>query len=258
MAEDDYSSAIEGILGALCDQVEEAPAGGAQRVFLIDDDIAAKLAFEVLVAFKIEAKVYHEDLRSKLYVAQSPPANFAADDAMVYARALRRIKDTVDLLETELDGDIADYSIAFANAQPTGKQILIQIKEPSASGVQSAAAHGPQRPAAAPLAANPKLARKKALAAKAAHQKAFGGGPALGKKYPKFMGGADARQDTLTKRAILYVTGNAATSGFAFLMMVVVVLAVLFSLFVMSKSFLCPDFATAKSKQSQAWYCQQD
>lgn len=68
------------------------------------------------------------------------------------------------------------------------------------------------------------------------------------------MGGNEANKDTPTKRFILYMTGNAAVSGFAFLMMVVS-LAALFSMFVVAKSFLCPDFALEKSKQNHAWYC---
>lgn len=246
--------AFEGIIEAICTQAETLPSTELQKIYAITDAHEARLAHDALVAFGVETKLYAGDGNepSKLYVSRNHHT-LDADAALAYAHTLKSMKDTMDNLNENLPE--ARYSIAFANTPGGGKQISITVTNPSKSPATASST------AAKPTPSRPRSAahqhKRPAQRAKKKRDNGFSAGPSIGKRYPGFVGGKPEGEDSATKRFLLYITGNAFTSGFAFLMMVVSV-AAMFSLFVMAKSFLCPDFATEKSKQNHAWYCKKD
>lgn len=240
---------FEDLLSALCTEFQPQHANDFQKIFLIADAREAKLAFDVLVAFGFDAKVYPDAAKgSKLYLITPPAMDARAEErfaqAVAYAKALRGIKHSLDALPPP-----GGYTMTFANAPGNNKQINIVLTQPATAIAPAAAPARPAQQAAAPAP------KRKPMAMKAEAVFSTSGGPTLGaRSYP---GGLDekaqTRQSSLKRQIFLYLTGNAATGGVA-VMFVIVVLAILFTLFILSKSLLCPDFATAK--KNVAWYCQ--
>jgi len=249
---------IEDILSILCTSVTLAHSNDFQQVFTLTDSTDAKLAFDVLVAYGLDVKVYpQDDDSSKLYVTtpKLSPAQLekTLSSAKIYATALKQINASLEQLCTDGElvlGDI-EYSVNFTNSARNSKQILVQISPAVASDNPIIRPVEVLAPVAAAAAPRPTV--KRPVAAKA--QDDFTSGPVVGKgKYPG-SGPEDGTvpEVSLKRRIFLYLFGNAATGGIAMLLIVVIV-GILFSLFVFAKAFLCPDFAG--SKKSDAWYCQ--
>lgn len=263
---------FEDILNTLCSRVEPSHSTDFQTIYILGDTKEAKLAFEVLVSYGFDAKVYHEDTGSKLYITTPAPETQAQTEqkltaALAYARYLKPIKSTLDALCADEAETLAspDYNIAFANTPVAGsKQISVQITPAAVT----AAMQPTYQQAAAPQAPRPAAqAAKKAPAAKQPVGKnqykksdpdAFSqtsGGPAVGKKAYPTTAGIKNEEDSELRQMWLYFTGNIATSSFS-VFIIIIIIVVIITLFVMSKSFLCPDFA--RQEKNTAWYCLTD
>lgn len=258
---------FEDVISALCTESSQSHANDFQRVFALSTPLEAKLVFEVLVACGFDVKVYHQAGQpSKLYISNpTMPAGKLEHQlaaALVYARALKQIKVNIDHLCSGNEALISsmDYNIAFVNTQPNGKQILIQMI-PGNSGdtaaqpgeqPEAASAAAPQ--AAAAAAAAPAQPRYKYGEKPKGHYEELSSGPAVGRgNYPgKLSIEGEAQQNSLKRRIMLYLFGNAATSSFALFLMIVF-LGIIFSVLVFARAIVCPDFAVAN--QNKAWYC---
>lgn len=243
--------AIEELLNILCPGASPARSSELQKAWLIQDAAGAKLAHEVLTAYGFDAKLYPEATSLKLYVTQ-PPEDAASEQS--FAAALKHAH-TLATIRQNLDDA---SSMTFVNA-PGGKQVVIQFASGAAAPVKPAAVtpSSPIAPQAVSYAPAKKLMGKKA---KNSTQDPFQAmaGPAIAKtSYPDAIL-AGKRQDGLWRQFYLYVRGNIATATAAFFMLVIVPAIIAFSLFTMTKTFLCRDFAVAKYKENHAWYCGND
>jgi hypothetical protein len=268
---------IDDILNSICSEVTLSHANDFQKVYTLATPLEAKLAFEVLVVYGLDVKVYHQaDKPSKLYVTH--PTFSAAQTqriyaaAMAYAKTLKQIKLSMESLcqDNEAALPSIDYNIAFLKGQAQAKQILIQIlpsaeaealtspAEPQAGAAQAAqatAAASVQSAATAAETAQTQMrAAGKHYEKPKTHYEELSSGPAVGRgNYPgKLSAEGEARQNSVSRRFGLVMFGNMATSTFAMLVMAVIVAGAL-SVFVMLKGFICPDLAVAN--KNKAWYC---
>lgn len=264
---------FEDILKAICTEVTPSHANDFQKIYMLDTSVEAKLAYDVLIAFGFEAKVYHTPEKpSKLYISnpKNPSEQFQQQfqAAIAYAHTLKKIKSSLDDLCEE---DIAiakanGFTISFVNSQPAGKQILIQVSQDATSALSSPSETAPsptrnEHSSAAPSNPMPAGVTKISSSQKRVGKKMkrpkedddFASGPAVGRGlYPaKILPEGGTRKHTLRQRIMLRMFGNFATSGYATLMWLVVA-GVLFSFFVFAKGWLCYDFV---AKKNNAWYC---
>jgi hypothetical protein len=245
-------ASFDDLLSALCGEFTPQHASDFQKIFLIHDAKEARLAFDVLVAYGFDAKVYPDpEKTSKLYITQpamDARAEQKLEQALAYARGLRGIKENLDALATEPALASPDYTMTFANAPGNNKQINIVLTQAAASAIAASATRPAQAASPAPVAKRKPASGKK--------EEGFSTGPTLGQRY--YPGALDekaqAKQASLKRQIMLYLTGNAATGG-TMVMLAIVIVAITFTLFILAKSFLCPDFATVK--KNLAWYCQQ-
>ena len=260
---------FEDILSTLCTKVELRNASDFQKVFVISDAREARLAFDVLTAYGFETKVYPENGESKLYITNPAaddatlPARFAAVAA--YAAALRRIKAELDMLCQSAAESLQspEYSLSFVNLPASGgKQLLVNVLPAAAVANASQA---PAQPAAAPAA--PSAASAEASLAAAANrpktsryirpkeEENMFSGPSLLADNNKIISKKEKEKqeaDTAWRQFTLYVKGNSAVA-FSIIVLLLIGLLTMFSMFVVSKGFLCPDLATVKDKTT--WYC---
>lgn len=271
MSEQPKTMPFEAILQALCSQVTLRQSNDAQDVYGVGDRIEAKLACDALAAHGFDAKLYHEDAASALYIKR--PADSAALESrlaatLAYADALKHLKSEMDTLRDE-DAEalgMADYSMSFTNIPATGvKQITVQIspvanaaQAPAVSAAQPSPAASAPRPAAAQAANNKRLASQKIARKKQRQQEKeeFTSGSSLAKRnYPsRLETKKDEDGESFWKPLYLYVRGNMATGVTGVFVLVIVPMLIAFTMFVLLKSFLCPDLATVKNS---AWYCGQ-
>ena len=254
---------IEDILNIACSSAKLTLSNEFQKVFVLSTSSDARIAYDVLVSHGFEVKVYHQDDNtSKLYVAHPKftPQKLESilTSATAYITALRQTKNGLDELCKNPASGAVEYNIAFANMQPSGKQVIIQIF-PADRITQAAppAALSSTASAVAQNASSSTHQTKKHLTKPKDGNDEFSSGPAVGRgKYPGAPDSDGTVPDASLKRKILlYLFGNMATSSFTALIMVVI-LAALFSIFVFAKAFICPDFASMK--RSSAWYCHND
>ncbi len=245
---------FEDLLSILCARFEPQHANEFQLVYAIDDAAEAKLAYDVLIAYGFDAKVYHDAQKgSKLYI--TPPGDASPQQkftqALAYARALKQIKSSLDVLNQDPALVAPEYHMTFANTPGGQKQLSVTLSQQLTVTSATQSKPATPRPAARPAPA----AKRVPVNRKDKEEENFLGGPSLGKRYypGKLNEQAKKEQDSPLRQIMLYMTGNAATGG-TIVMFIVAVIAILFTLFVFAKSFLCPDFATAK--KNVAWYCQ--
>ncbi len=254
---------FDDILQAICSKVTASHANDHQNVYVLETGLEAKLAYDILVSFGFDAKVYHTpDKPSKLYIttpkfsAAQVERNLTA--ALPYAQALKKIVLSLDELPT------TGFNVNFVNAQPAGKQIMIQIGAPSDAqkpsgnvGLAASSAAAPESPPAAVAAVSAPISSTHKRVVRKTKKKdddEFASGPAVGRGlYPaKVLPEGGTAKQSMRQKIMLRMFGNFATSGY-FTLMWLVAMAVLFSFFVFAKSFLCYDFV---SKKSTKWYCQ--
>lgn len=254
---------FETFLTAICAQIKELNSNEFQKIYAVTGPVESQLAHDILVAHGFDAKIYHEAGKaSKLYITNpttGTPEQLAQtfNAALAYARSLKSMKLSLDEL-TANPALQAQYSVTIANMQPSGKQIVIQVAPAVAQPQIQQAPAAPAQPqyAAASAVRTAAVATPKARGPKPkSHYEELSAGPAVGKVMHAGRIAADGstKEETWSKRMFLYLTGNMATSSFAALTMLVII-AVLFTFFIMGKSFLCPDFGSMKRNHS--WYCQ--
>ena len=256
---------FEDLLSVVCPGYELKHATDFQKHYSVPDEKAAKLAFDILVAYGFDAKFYpveNDAGSAKLYITL-PAAD--ADlrvveqrllSAVAYGRALSDIKLRMDSLCRD-DAALLQspsYTMTFANSVQGAKQIVIGIAP--AQAAQTAASPQMQAQQAAARPAQPMQANRP-VAKKAAKKDddGFNQGPSIAKNLYSSSGKKDGKgDDDLRRRMFLFITGNIATGG-AGVLAAVVTLFVVFSFFVLAKGFLCPDFAVEKKNVNRAWYC---
>jgi hypothetical protein len=244
---------IETILSALCSQVEALPSQGFQRIYLLQDAKEAKIACDVLNAHGFAAKLYPENGASKMYVPQAnnvPDIEKRLTAALAYAQALKPIKLGLDNLQQNAAAGSPDYSVSITTPTEFDKKISIQLSVPAPPASQLP-------PAVTPPSLKPPAARRpdaqKRQGAKAPEPGVFSAGPQIAKQSLWFKkreqrGNADSSWQQFS----LYIKGNVAPAGMI-VASVAITLLIIYSLFVVSKGWLCPDFVEAK--KNTAWYC---
>lgn len=261
---------FETILSVLCERSELRTVNDSQQVFVIPAVQDARLAFDVLMSYGFECKLYAEEDKSKLYIT-----NPAADDAtvqsrleavVVYANFIARLKqeltvlcaDNAELLKSP------DYVLSFVNLPASGgKQILINVLPANAalsvpvSAAQGSVVQSSAAPAATTTqqaAANrPKISSKRYV--RATQEETMFSGPSLLSDNNKIISKKEQRNqeaDSSWHQFKLYIKGNSAVA-FSIIVAMMLMLLTMFSMFVVSKGFLCPDLATVKDKKT--WYC---
>lgn len=248
---------FDDILQAICTRVQPSHANETQRVYVLEDAIEAKLAYDILVAYGFEVKLYPAPGKpSKLYI--TAPAFSEAQlqqylsRALLYANALKKIKLSLDeLCAADMPGIKPNsFTIGFVNASG-GKQIMVQISQSGREAPPAVAQAAEPAPAvAAKVVAEAPRSPKKMKKTK---EDDLDSGPSLGRTlYPAKIAEGGVKKQTLRQRILFKIFGNFATSGYAALMWLVVA-GVLFSFFIFAKGWLCYDFV---AKKSTKWYCQ--
>lgn len=243
---------IQDLVLAACTRVEEVTtATQAQLIFQVADAREAKLAFDLLKVYGIEAKLYNENGASRLYITP-PKASFMANqsllaEALAYAASLQSLKQRADQIATNQHIAAPDYSISFVNTPLQDKQIIMHL----------VSAHRKVSSAGTPAGSSPYIVSRPAAQLGAARpvkpEDDLFSGPEImrPKSLGKFARKQDTGPDTLWKQFKTYMKGNAMAAGLI-LGACFAVLIIGISLFVISKAFLCPDLAVVKK---QVWYC---
>jgi len=166
-------------------------------------------------------------------------------EMLVYARSFIGLKQQAEQLASEVNNPAPAYRLGFANSTASDRQITIHISSPKRATSATAAAISTPQTEQQPL--------KSAAPVKKQDDIFLG---------PEIMRPAGRRKsnemhsegpDSLWKQCKLYVKGNSIIA--ALVIIATVALTVVFlSLFVLSKAFLCPDFASMKDK-NPPWYC---
>lgn len=272
---------LENVLQSLCSEVSLTLTNDFQKVYTVSTPFEAKLVHEVLVAYGLDVKVYHQPEKpSKLYITHPRFADGQADivyaSALAYAHALKKITATIDTLckGNQETLSLMDYNITFLKNAGGAKQIVIQMspasdhQEPLAEPQsQPAAGSSPQEnlPAAAattsgqavrsaPVSSNQAKQPKKFAQKKASHYEELSSGPAVGRgNYPgKLSAEGEAKANSAQRRFALMMFGNMSLGSYPMLVMAII-LGIIFSTFVMFRGFLCNDLAVAY--KNRAWYC---
>lgn len=261
------SISVDDVLKALCSDVSLSLSNEHQKVYSLLTPLEAKLAFEVLVVYGLDVKVYHTaDKPSKLYVTHPTFSAAQADKvfagALAYATALKQIKKSLETLCAENVDSLSqvDYNIAFLKGQAQAKQILIQIMpSEDAQALVSGDDETPSvavssSPAAVAATSTSAQASRKYVAKPKTHYEELSSGPAVGRgNYPgKLSAEGEAQGRSVRRRMGLMVFGNMTTSSFAAFIFSIIA-GILLSVFVMLKGFACPDLAVAN--KNKAWYC---
>lgn len=277
------TTTLEDILQALCSEVTLTLTNDFQKVYTVSTPFDAKLAHEVLVVFGLDVKVYHQaDKASKLYITHPrySPEQLARiyDTALAYARAIKSVQSTINALCTQNEAVLSqmDYNMTFHKGQGNAKQLVIQMA-PAGDNlkVQLESSDAPQ-PAATPtapaapqaaagaasttssvMAASQARAAKYRAAKRTDHYEELSAGTAVGRgHYPgKLSAEGEAKANSTQRRMAILLFGNMTQGSYPMLIMTVM-LALLFSIFVMMKGFMCADLAVAK--KNKAWYCSYD
>lgn len=248
---------VDKLISTICTVFEISPSvSEAQRVYLIADEREAKLVFDLLTSHGFSAKLYKESGASKIYVSMPKhkisftPVSMAESES--FAAAAKSIKEHLDSLikNGQLVG-LSEYSLSLANTLSNDKQITIHL----ISNQRQLQGNIPAAPPPINQNAAVNNATSRAQANSDDHDDIFSG-PAvmnpIGIRRAKLMK-IDENPDTLWKQLKLYVKGNALYSSMV-LTACILGLIIFISLFVVSKAFLCPDFASMKDK-NPPWYC---
>jgi Fe2+ transport system protein B len=237
---------FEDVLSALCSQVTLSNANEAQKIYILNDAKEAKLAHEVLAAYGFHVKVYKEEAASKMYITMpsfdSALVEQKLSAALAYAQSLKQIKQSLDTLSHNPVSQAPDYSIMLAD-MAAGKQIVIHLTPASHTAASEAIKQAP--------VAKPKVKTRTVAAAATGAKNSLESGPMVAKSSYKKPENAHAE----TKMQHLYNRfGGRALNSVYGIFLLIVLMMILYALFTFSKTFLCPDFATAK--KNTAWYCQ--
>lgn len=274
------TTTLEDVLGSICQDVSLTLTNDFQRIYTVGSPIEAKLAHEVLVAFGLDVKVYHQDGKpSKLYVTHPKQSAEHVEriyaSALAYAKALKRIQTTLDSLcqDPAASSSPMAYNIAFLNGSSASvsKQIVVQILSADELSQQPLESTSSQEPASPPSSApaQPQPAAGSVAAVMAAsqanharkygpkkveHYEELSSGPAVGRgNYPgKLSAEGEAKANSAKRRVALQLYGNLTLGSFPMIIMATI-LSVIFSVLVMARAFICPDLAVAN--KNKAWYC---
>ncbi len=253
-------SEIDQLIKRSCSACSElSSASDSQKVYVISDAREAKIIFDILIAYGLDAKLYHDDAQSKLYITlqkkKYPLRENWHLEAIATAETLLLLKKQLDQLS--FAGKLAgsEYSLSMSPLAAGGKQILIHLPGNSSStdnsGTNNTAPTSNQLPPAPPrrnVSYQPKQQENDDI---------FAGPTVTKKKGPSRLikKGSEAAPDTLWKRTKLYIKGNIFYSMLVVIACILFVV-VMFSFFSVSKGFLCPDFASLKD-ENPPWYCSQ-
>lgn len=253
------------VLETLCTELEVKSTTDFQTVFAIRDPKEGKIAFDVLRSYGIECKVYHEEDSSKLYVTNpSFESQDELDDklahALAYCSALKSIKEIADTLcqESAEILDSPDYTMAFVNAPGGAKQIVVNVLATSKAPEPRVAQHTsvssqPQRPRPQNASAG-KRPPGQSRYFRPPPQDTMFSGPQLLQDNNRIISKKELQKqdaDSYWHQLSLYLKGNSAVA-FGIIVVIIMFLFSVFSMFVVSKGFLCPDLA---AKKNPAWYC---
>jgi hypothetical protein len=246
---------IESILKTICTEYEALPSAAQnQRIYAIKDPREAKMFFDLLVMIGLVAKLYHETSQSKVYV--SPPKNAIKSshelvaEITAYASSARSIKEHLDTLLAQGKLGASDYSLSLSQTPAMDKQITVHLVSENRQVPKDQ-----NNPIALQTQEKPNYKGSVNPGSTSKEDDIFTG-PAvmnpIGITRAKLMK-VDENPDTLWKQMKLYIKGNALYSSMVFIAYVIALIS-FFSMFVVSKAFLCPDFASMKDK-NPPWYC---
>ncbi len=244
---------LETIISAACSNAEKLEsANKTQQIFRVDNASEAKLVFDLLIAYGFDTKFYPENNAAKLYIANPKPSQLSNKEMMAeiyaYARSFTGLKTQAEQLASDINNADPMYRLSFSNTPSSGKQITVHITSPNQPAKSPSTSN--TAPPAAPRASKPTT---KPVTKKQEEEIFLG---------PEIMRPAGRRKsnaintegpDSLWKRCKLYVKGNSIIAALV-IITTIALTVVLLSLFVLSKAFLCPDFASMKEK-SPPWYC---
>lgn len=239
---------IEDVVSAICSTYESLHIAG-KNAFAIPDLKEAKLAFDIFTAHGMEANVYNENGAARLYVAQLGTKSMARlPQALSYAKSLKSIKHAVETLNNDKTAQTTDYSISLADSG-RGKQIIIHL-----TPVLSEQKAPPI--AATPSAITSSVPKQPVKKQSTQFDHDFFAGPQVTRPIGKFINQQkyNAGPDNYWKQMKTYVKGNSA-GAVMILVTAFLGLIMAYSLFQVSKSFLCPDFIVAEQDKNRAWYC---
>lgn len=265
------STTLDDVLLSICDDVTLSLTTEFQKVYVVKTTFQAKLAYEILVVFGLDVKFYHQDDKpTKLYITHPEFSDAQAEKtygaALSYAKALRQISDIVDDLVTKTpDSTASEYDINFLKNSPSSKQILIQMASITGSKPKNpvaASASAPQTVQKTPakpaetgvIAESQQRAARKYGEKKQGHYEELSSGPSVARRsYPgKLNEEGEAQANSTRRRIMLLLFGN-MTQGSGPAIVMAIAIAIIFSILVMFRGFICVDLANANL--NKAWYC---
>lgn len=223
---------LETLLRMLCKGVNKTQQNAQQTLYVLTDAKDAKLAYDVVVACGVDAKYFPETNESgaKLYVQNASLSAHAEqlESALISAPLFRQIKALVDGHD-----ELENYTLSFANT-PSGRQLTLVF--PAEKTASVTITKSPQ------VAASAAPGQKTRIAFKTVEDSVLGGPAVARKAIPKSFKTSETDEDPLSKRIWFYLSGKAFTST-AWLAFLALALALIFSIIITIRGFLCPDIA---------------
>lgn len=240
---------LESILRLLCRHVEKTQQNALQTLYVLSDSAESKLAYDLLATTGLEVKYYAEKNGGKLYVQnQSLAANEARlAELLATAPLFKQIKE---LLDNHVYA--SQYRFSVANT-PAGQQItlLLPTTKIPVDKISTVNAIGTSIPA--PSSAESAKKSPSSTSQMDATSDSLEKAPAVARTaIPKSFKASASGDDPLLKRMMLYMSGR-AFSVTAWVLLITMCLALVFSILVTIKGFLCPDVAT--DQRSIPSYC---
>ncbi|MDX2073512.1 MAG: hypothetical protein SFX19_03995 [Alphaproteobacteria bacterium] len=228
---------LESLLNMLCKTVARSQQNAQQTVYTLTDGKDAKLAYDLLVACNADVKYFADaNAGNKLYVQNASLAACADKIAAILGSAtlFKQIKNLLDSTE-----NAGNYSLSFINTAHGRQLTLLLPPEKStasnAPAAKSAAPEATQSPVmTSPRPKTPVLPKD---------EDALLAGPTVARKaIPKSFKASATEEDPLRTRIMLYLSSRVFTST-AWTMFALLILAVIFSIIITIRGFLCPDIA---------------
>ncbi len=232
---------LESLLQLVCATVSKSQQNTEQSVYVLGDAKDARLAYDLLASCSLDVKYVAEHDGGKLYVKNAsldtPACTEKLTAALASAPLFKQIKTLLD------SSPEAAYTLSFSTT-PMGRQLTVVFpaeKPPIAQPKTSSQSSNATSRLIPQSSATPR--RKQA---EKDDNDGLVSGPAVARKaIPKSFKTSDTGEDPLHKRILLYITGR-AFSSFAWMLFILMILGLVFSVLVTARGFLCPDVATDK------------
>lgn len=244
---------FQNILSWLCTSVEHLGSNATDEVYKLTDIKEAHMAFDVFNALGFGVKIYDDETSSRLYITKprfdKDTLERKLESARAYSVTLKQIQQSLQNLRTT-QKEICDYSVNLVNSPDNSVKInLTAYKEVSARSASKVTTQ--EAPAFSPASPPPMPTGRKGKKHKDPFLHSGLTGTALAKTH--LMQDEKGKEKDATSRWLYTHIFSHFLTYSAEVLAIVVLLLFISAIFVTSKAFICPDFATEAKKTP--WYC---